>query len=274
MAETVQNIIDSARYDLIDYVDGIGNGVVYDDTELLNYVNRMIGLLDSSLSSMGSDLVLGTEDGLVTTANLDYVTIGTSLNSGLYSRIRNIYIESKTYMTQVGLNYMNYDSQYRKSILEEGDSVAVGDYCKTILRTTTDFETLATGGTPNIAGEYWTCTTAGTMGASDRVWKFSSGRPTLWALEGTKIRFPSVPGAIYPLTIYYDKKTAALALTDNMPYSDIFNETIREMMVLQARFNREGSGDSIIRSAFRKRAAEEEVQRSFVPRRPYKHWTH
>ena len=53
---TVQSIIDSARYDLVDYVDGVGLGIEFDDTELLNYMNRMIGILDSNLVSLNSDL--------------------------------------------------------------------------------------------------------------------------------------------------------------------------------------------------------------------------
>ena len=58
-----------------------------DDVELLNYLNRMVGLMDSQLSALQSDLVEASDDSLVTTANLDYLDIS-SLNSGLWRRIR------------------------------------------------------------------------------------------------------------------------------------------------------------------------------------------
>ena len=61
---TAQTIIDSARYDLVDFKDGTGVGIEFDDTELLNYLNRVVGLMDTSLSALQSDLVEAKEDGI------------------------------------------------------------------------------------------------------------------------------------------------------------------------------------------------------------------
>lgn len=268
MAETAQNIIDSARYDLIDFADGVGVGIEFDDTELLNYLNRMIGLLDSTLSSLRSDLVLGHDDTFTTTANQDYVSIST-LNSGLWSRIRRVWRDGSNQLEQVNLGYMHYTRHFRKSLLTSGDSIAVGDYCKTISRSTTDLTTLGAG--DNNAGTYWTCSTAGTLGSGDAVWKFTSGKPTIWALEGNSILLPTAPGAVENLHIEYDKKTAVLTLSTAMPYSDRFNEFLREMLVLCAKAKKEGvmdRADAALHSMFHARAMQEEIQRGFVPK-PY-----
>ena len=271
MAVTVQDIVDSARYDLVDFVDGAGIGIEFDDAELLNYLNRMVGLMDSQLSALQSDLVIGIDDTLLTTANLDYVDIS-SLNSGLWNRIRSLWISGSSKMEQVSVNYMHYTRQFRKSMLVEDSAVAVGDYCKTILRTTTDLTGLGAGDNNN--GTYWTCDVAGTLGASDRVWKFSSGKPTIWALQDQTILLPSAPGDIYSLLTNYDQKSATLTLISSMPYFDIFNEFFREMMVMTAKAKKEGilgKADMLFNSMFRSRAMQEEIQRGFIPK-PYIYW--
>jgi hypothetical protein len=266
MAQTVQNIIDSARYDLIDFVDGVGVGIEFDDTELLNYMNRMVGLLDAALSSLDSELVLGHIDTLLTTANLDYVDIS-SMNSGLWSRVRRVWRDGSNLLDQVSVRAMHYTRHYRKSLLTSGDAVAVGDYIQTITQTTTNFIPL--GAADNTSGTYWTCTVAGTLGASDVVWKFTSGKPSIWALEGNKILFPTVVGAVQTISAEYDKKTAVLALTDNMPYSDRFNEFLREMLVMCAKAKKEGildEADTALNQMFHARAMQEEISRGFIPK--------
>lgn len=110
---TAQSIIDSARYDLVDFVDGIGVGIEFDDTELLNYLNRMIGLMDSQLSALQSDLVEAEELNIDTVQSQKYVDIS-SLNSGLWNRIRSVWISS-TRLEQVSLNYMRYTRQFRSN---------------------------------------------------------------------------------------------------------------------------------------------------------------
>ena len=110
---TAQSVIDSARYDLVDFVDGIGTGIEFDDAELLNYLNRMVGLMDTQLSALQSDLVEAEETGIDTVASQAYVDIS-GLNSGLWHRIRSVWIGS-TRLEQVSLNYMRYTRQYRSN---------------------------------------------------------------------------------------------------------------------------------------------------------------
>jgi len=214
MAQTAQNIIDSARYDLFDYVDGVGVGIEYDDVELLDYLNRLIGLMDSQLSALGSDLVEAEELSIDTVASQSYVDIS-GLNSGLWSKIRSVWIGS-TRLEQVSLNYMRYTRQFRSS----------------------------------------------------------DARPTIWALWHNQILFPAgCDSAHTDFKIYYNKKTATLALTDDMPYTDIFNEFFREMLILMARGRKNGltSIDSSIGQMFKARAMQEEIGREFVPK-PYIYW--
>jgi stalled ribosome alternative rescue factor ArfA len=107
MAVTVQDIIDSARYDLNDFETGLD----FDNVELLNYMNRMVGLLDSTLSSLRSDLVEAEELGIDTVSGQAYVDIS-GLNSGLWSRVLRVWIGSSL-LDQVSLSYMRYTRMYR-----------------------------------------------------------------------------------------------------------------------------------------------------------------
>ena len=71
--------------------------------------------------------------------------------------------------------------------------------------------------------------------------------------------------------VYYNKKTATLALTDNMPYFDIFNELIREMLVSHALAKKDGlisNPDQLYRQIFYNRAMQEKLRRNIV-RKPY-----
>lgn len=265
---TAQTIVDSARYDLTDYVDGVGLGIEFDDAELLNYLNRMVGIMDFILSSLRSDLVLALDDTLTTTANLDYVDIS-SLNSGLWTRIRRVWYENRKPSEQVTTQYMYYTRQWRKNLLVSGDSLAVGDYAKIISQATTDFTGL--GAAANTAGTYFTVTVAGDLSTGDAVWKFTSGLPTIWALHDSKILLPSVPGEVKNLTVEYDLKSAVLTLASSMPYTDRFNEFLREMLVATAKAKKENrieKADMMFQNLFKARAMQEEIARGFVPR-PY-----
>ena len=108
---TAQSIIDSARFDLVDYVDGTGVGIQFDDAELLNYLNRMVGLMDAQLSALQSDLVEAEELDIDTVDTQAYVDIS-ALNSGLWTRLRSVWIGSSR-LEQVSLNYMRYTRQFR-----------------------------------------------------------------------------------------------------------------------------------------------------------------
>jgi hypothetical protein len=206
-----QSIIDSARYDLVDFVDGIGVGIEFDDAELLHYLNRMVGLMDSQLSALQSDLVEAEELNIDTVGDQSYVDIS-GLNSGLWTRIRSLWLGA-VWLKQVSLDYMRYTRRFRSN---------------------------------------------------------STGKPTIWCMYKNQILFPQdCPEAYTNLAIYYDAKSDDMALTDSMPYSDIFNEFFREMLVMNAKAKKEGivdKADAMMNEMFRSRAMQEDIQRSFIPR--------
>ena len=216
MAQTAQNVIDSARFDLVDFVDGIGTGIEFDDAELLNYLNRMVGLMDSQLSALQSDLVEAEEAGIDTVASQSYVDIS-GLNSGLWSRLRSVWIGSSR-LEQVSLQYMRYTRMFRSS----------------------------------------------------------DARPTIWALSNQQILFPTGCDSVHTdFNIYYDQKSATLALTTAMPYFDTFNEFFREMLVTTAKAKKEGildKADGTFMEMFRARAMQEEIARGFIPK-AYNYWS-
>ena len=206
---TVQSVINSARYDLQDYESGI----MWDDTELLNYLNRMIGLMDSELAALNSDLVEGEELGIDTTSSQNYVDLSV-LNSNLWSSLRSVWI-AQDRLENISIDELRYKRHFRES---------------------------------------------------------STGQPQYWSLSNRLLLFEQACDQAYTtLKIYYNKKTATLALTDSMPYSDIFNELFREMFLLHAQFKKDGRpnpANSTYTSIFRKRAMEETIMRKFT-RKPY-----
>jgi hypothetical protein len=103
---TVSSLLSSARYDLVDYETGL----VFDDDELLIYLNRMIGLMDSTLASLMSDLVYTEETTIDTVASQAYVDIS-GMNSGLWSDVRDVWI-GKIKLTGIPVELMYYERKF------------------------------------------------------------------------------------------------------------------------------------------------------------------
>jgi len=348
MAATVQSVIDSARYDLVDFVDGTGVGIVYDDAELLNYLNRMVGLMDSSLSALQSDLVEAKEEGIDFVTGQSYLDIS-EMNSGLWTRIRSVWNESSQ-LDQVSLNYLRQQSMFSSGnahpsiwalygdqiLFEQGATAPTELMPNAIDRTFTggstawaDVDLAAGGGSFNEttdlsllagaagAGDYCTLAVASaptTVGSKYRMlydldnlvgtWtvKDFTGAQTIgtisadatqgyldWTAEysgGYRLIAVSNNAAgdfdnfkLYlrtdnNVTIFYDKKSDALTLAGDMPYSDRFNEFFREMLVFNAKLKKLGSvsrSDVLTTEFFRARAMQEEIARGFIPK-PYNYW--
>lgn len=206
---TAQDIITSARYDIGDYQDGI----VWDDAELLNYLNRMVGVMDNTLASLDSDLVEEIESDIDCVADQNYVDIS-GMNSGNWTRVRWVWIG--------------------QDILEQA-SVAEIRY--------------------------------------KRLFRSGSQQPYYWALKDQTILFEADCASAYTtLTIMYSKKNATLTLSSAMPYTGLFNELFREMLVLTAQGKKEGNSLPItmqMNEIFRRKAMETTIMRNYVPR-PYR----
>jgi hypothetical protein len=203
---TFNTIIDDARYDLRDYQTGLE----FDDAELLNFINRMIRLLESTLTSLNSDLVQGTAtlSFLIATNSLD---IATALNSGKWDSIRSLW---------------NSTDKLQKISVDELFNI----------RQSTSTQT---------------------------------GAPNFWALGGTTLQFDKTSGVAYSLTCYYNSKTGTVTASSTTPYNGIFDDSIREMLVMHAKAKKEGilaKAEIMYGEMFRKRAMEIEIRRSFLPK--------
>ena len=104
---TVQTILDSARYDLGDYQTGL----MWDDAELLVYLNRIVGIMDSQLATLNSDLVEAEETSIDCVASQNYVDLS-SMNSGLWDSIRQVWI-SQTRIVPISIDLMRYKRKFR-----------------------------------------------------------------------------------------------------------------------------------------------------------------
>jgi len=338
---TVQTIIDSARYDLVDYVDGVGLGIEFDDTELLNYMNRMVGILDSNLVSLNSDLTEAIDETHETTAGQSYVDLSSSLNSGNWLDIRSVWLGANR-LEKVSLDRLRYESMFNTAnqtprvwslagrkiyfpapstgptelmpnLVDRDFSAAsawsdidlglFGAYDDTddltiLSGAAGTFCGLVAASAPMTAGqkyrikydldnvvESWylkdttgtqifgTMDTDGTQNSLNfRVDDDITGGYRVVAVTNTSAGdFDNfhLYNWLDCLTIFYDKKTAVLTLTDSMPYNDIFNEFLREMLVLCAKAKKEGiinRADGVFNSLFKQRVMQEEISRSFIPR--------
>lgn len=205
---TVATFIDGARYDLRDYLEGLE----FDDTELIEYINRVVPILDSVLASLNSDLVRGTAD--VTLSSAASTIAISSINSGNIQNIRSVWISTDK-KEQLSADQMDYERQF-----------------------------------------------IGT----------NTGEPDFWAIVGAYIQFERAADANYTVRFFYNSKTATLTSSSNMPYSDLFNNTIREMLIVYARAKKEGNigkTDLYTDALFKKHAMEITIRRNFVPK-PYK----
>ena len=104
---TVQSLITSARYDLRDY----GKGLIFDNAELVDYLNRLVPIMDSTLASLNSDLVEAEDSDLDTTDGQRYVDLS-GLNSDLWDSLRSVWID------QDELTKISVDEMRRKRIWE------------------------------------------------------------------------------------------------------------------------------------------------------------
>lgn len=109
-----------------------------------------------------------------------------------------------------------------------------------------------------------------------RKWITNDRYPYYWSLEGTNIIFEAgADSAHTDLVIHYNKRTAILTETDNMPFNDIFNEQIREATARYARSKATGQPDQVDTTyymIFKQAAFSENLRRNWKPRPYYMDW--
>ena len=116
---TVASLIESARYDLQDYEKGLD----YDDRMLYLFLNRMIGIMDSQLSALDSELVHGIEYNMNPVAYYDYMDL-TSMNNGQWDMVRSVWIGTDR-KQPISNELMYYKRKFRNNQTAEPEYWAI-----------------------------------------------------------------------------------------------------------------------------------------------------
>jgi len=97
----------------------------------------------------------------------------------------------------------------------------------------------------------------------------STGKPCYCALQNANIIFDYEADDDYTPTIHYDKMTGDLESANNMPYQDLFNQLIRQGVVLMAKNRNEYdvSGDAAIQDFIEQGAFQVIISRRHTPAR-------
>lgn len=292
---TVADLIESARYDLVDYQEGLE----YDDRLLYVYLNRLIAVMDSSLASLRSDYIHGIEEGIDCVADQNFVDL-TNMNNGNWDSLRYVWIgQDRKY--PVTLDTLYYKRKFRdgsqqpqywstegKRLLWEADCDSahtdlVIHYNKKhrprlqswndtfTANATTDVLTLASGAHQFVTGDgpFTVSNSGGSLptglSASTNYWLIFKhddldgiqlATSKINALEGTDIDITATGSGTHTITLG----------DDVMPYDGAFDNIIREMMVLHARSKSDGKvgqSEALSNQIFKKRAMEETIRRKF-----------
>lgn len=258
---TVAQFITSSRYDLRDY----GTGLEFDDEELLEYINRMVKILDSTLISINSSFVVSNSTLLIPTSTLRY-DIETNLNSGNFDSIREIWTGNNR-LEKISMDLMWYKQRFNSDQQISGFALVVGNTYEILARTTLDFT--GCGAASNTAGVVFVCTVAGTLGTGDAVNSWNVAEPQFWTRQDGYIVFELPSNQIYGMQFLYNKLTATLTTSSNMPYNNAFNEFFRELLVMHAKAKKEGTiapTEQTYSAMFRKAAYEQTIRADFQPK--------
>jgi hypothetical protein len=294
---TLSNFFKSARYDLNDY----GTGLEFDDVELLEYLNRAIVIMDSTLASLENDIVNGTEADIDTVSSQDYVDIS-GMNNGYFDDVKTVWL-GQDRLTQISVNDMYYNRKFKTSderpynwaiegnliLFESGAASAYTDlvihYYKTTrprLLTWSDTFTAAN------ATEIFTVSPATTFVRGDGRFQVSNSGGALptgltastdyWMIPITTTTYylaTSESNAIAGtnLSISDDGSgTNTISLTEYTPYNGRFDNLLREAVVMTAKAKKEGvieQPEIMYKGLFNRRAMEQTIRRNFVPKEYY-----
>lgn len=269
---TVATMFTAARYDLRDF--GAQN---YDDTQLIEYLNRAIKLMDSVLIARHSDL-LQTHTYVKLDAEANRVALPT--NTLLITRV---YIDSDR-LTQDSLDHLLYRKHYNESrtVMDTSDWTASGDeYYQTLSvdpeEVYADATALTEGTVASLAEGEW-----GYDSDNSRLYvrpsddadpadllvvaiNHTQTTPEFWSYDGNYIYFDLSADQDYLLKVeYLAESTAITATTDSMPYHSYFDDVLREATVEIARAAKEKKSVDVNRMFRRK--FEETVDRFIVGR--------
>jgi len=292
---TLAAFLEGVRYDLTDYETGLE----FDDRELINYLNRMIVLVDSTFNAVNSDLLFGVEEDINTVDSQNYIDI-TNMNNGHWDSIQNVWIGTNQ-LTPISLSKMYNKRMWYSSdahpqywaldtnhILFEttADSAYATVEIHYKARTRPLLENYSDTFTADAANNDIQPTSGHTFITTDGPFQFSTTAADLPNGLSTSTDYwavfdPANPNDFMVATTKnnaYNGTTVTLSdagtgthtitLTEYMPYDSKYDNLFREMLVLHGKAKKEGqisNTDSIFQEVFRKRMMEEHIRRTFVP---------
>jgi hypothetical protein len=295
---TVADLIESARYDLQDYEKGLD----FDDRMMYLFLNRMVGLMDSQLTSLNSGLVHGTETNIDTVADQNYVDL-TWMNNTQWDSLRSVWIGNDR-KQEIPLDLMYYKRKFRsgsaepeywalegRRIIFEVDADAAhtdlvihyNKKTRKILESwtdtftanaTTDKATLVSGNHNFVTGDgpFQVSNSGGALptglSASTDYWIVYD--PTdRDSFQFSTSKDNALAGTVVDITATGSGTQTVTLQPELLPYDGIFDEYFREIVVLHAASKQEGQvrgPDAFYERLFRKRAFEETIRRDFVPK--------
>ena len=97
-----------------------------------------------------------------------------------------------------------------------------------------------------------------------------TAEPIYWSHIQNNIEFEVNADQNYTFTVYHDRTSTPLtATTDNMPYSSVYDDYLREAVVMMARSRKDKKflqSDAIYSDTFRKIINQDIINRNFVPK--------
>ena len=214
---TVASVLNGLRYDLRNYGD-----VDFDIDQQIHYMNRAISILDARLFAFNSDQTLTTTLVSMSTGH-DYIDVPTRCFA-----IREVWIDQRRKLN-ISQEDLYYRRQFKKNVIESGGSLASGELIKTVTQNTLDYTTI--GAADNNADTYWVATGAGTMGSGDVVWRFDGQEPMFWAHVGEEIQWDAAASTDYQVRVIYDRGSADVVASGDMPFAGKYDDVIREVTV-------------------------------------------
>jgi hypothetical protein len=295
---TVANLIEEARYDLMDFEEGLE----FDDKLLYVYLNRMIRVMDSQLAALRHDLVHANETNIDTVSSQDYVDL-TNMNNGYWDSVKSVWIgedrkypltidqmmyKRKWYSSDAEPQYWTLDNRrllfettadsahtdfvihYNKKHrprLESYTSTFTVDAANDDVQPSSGSHTFVTGDGPFTLTNSGGALPAG-LATSTNYWViFDPDNPADFmlasskanALDGTQVTISDAGTGTHTITMG----------NDLMPYDGVFDDVLREMLVMHGKgrlTGQLGQVESIYSNVFRKRAMEETIRRRFAER--------
>jgi len=285
-----ESVLDSVRWDL-----RAKAGNAFEPSELLDYLNRVVGILDSSLLSINSDWLKKADAVEALSAGLRQITMPTRC-IGVDSIWRSATVSASTDMTYTNSTgiILSAATNYATAGFAADDKIGVGGSASndsdaiglltisaigdagagTNNEITVNETSLVDEGAADANGTIIKVENNEILKASNedihrwRKWR-GSGTPVNWAWEGTNIIFDYFADQAYGLIIHFSQKTDTLEMSSDMPYNDEFNEQLRQgvVMIGENKYDEVTQLSAALLTMFEQSARTKTMRRGFVPKR-------